>query len=346
MSAIGRLTGRPPATVPWRLARLLSGPRKVLSDGCARSLRSPALRGGPRLRGPRRNGRGRVGRGRAGGRSPAGGTFAWLGHPLPVPAWIILLGGLAAGGAPRRDDDRRGVPGRPRIEGPPSSPGPTPTAVATDEPDVLVTARAHALPPAATCPSGSDPGAPGRKDQAWPPSGTAGADSLAFDRQSGRIVASRHLLHERRSPDVDLRRLCQHVVTHGPGAEPAPAGSRGRRRFRSDDRVRAWRRVCLRARRDVELRPRRGSVGAWLGRAGPDDRLRGFDNALVIPEGRIPRSLGSRRGVRRNPHLGVRRRDRSLVRHPPAGKPWDAASMYATSFSYDPKGPRSSRTPT
>ena len=30
---------------------------------------------------------------RAVGRRRAG-TFAWLGHPLPVPAWIILLGGL------------------------------------------------------------------------------------------------------------------------------------------------------------------------------------------------------------------------------------------------------------
>ena len=33
LSEIGRLTGRPPATVRWRLARLLSGLRKELSDG-------------------------------------------------------------------------------------------------------------------------------------------------------------------------------------------------------------------------------------------------------------------------------------------------------------------------
>ena len=201
---------------------------------------------------------------RAVGRRRAG-TFAWLGHPLPVPAWIILLGGLLLAallgatmiGGAFQDDRGSKVP--------PSSPGPTPTAVATDETDVLVTARAHALPPAATCPSGSDLRAgsegPGLAAERYCGCGLPGLRSAVRSYRRRR-----HLLHERRSPDVDLRRLCQHVVTHGPGAEPAPAGSRVRRRFGSDDRVRAWRRVCLRARRDVSYdldadRWERGSDG-------------------------------------------------------------------------------------
>jgi hypothetical protein len=107
-------------------------------------------------------------------------TFAWLAAPLPVPAWIILVAGLLLaallgatmiGGAWR--DDRLSI-----VPAPSSSP---PTA----EID-LAGVRAHALPQPATCPASSDPNRPGPAHRPWPAAGTT---SMAFDLQSGKIVA-------------------------------------------------------------------------------------------------------------------------------------------------------------
>ncbi|MCU0478197.1 MAG: hypothetical protein MUE92_05570 [Chloroflexi bacterium] len=123
-------------------------------------------------------------------RRPAG-AFAWLTSPLPVPAGIVLLLGLLLaallgatmiGGAWR--DDRSSVI-------PPSTPSPSSTAVAspTAAPIAeinLAAIVAHSPPAAATCPPGSDPSAPGPTHVAWPALGTT---SMAFDRQSGKIVA-------------------------------------------------------------------------------------------------------------------------------------------------------------
>jgi hypothetical protein len=125
--------------------------------------------------------------GRAMGRRRAG-AFAWLGHPLPVPAWIVLLVGLLLAGlfgsavmvGVLRDDRVSVVPA--------VSPGPS--AMASEIAGIdLLRVRAHALPPAATCPAGATADASGSTDLTRWPSGVGGPDEMAFDRQSGRIVA-------------------------------------------------------------------------------------------------------------------------------------------------------------
>jgi outer membrane lipoprotein-sorting protein len=111
------------------------------------------------------------------------GTFAWLAAPLPVPAWIILVAGLLLAallgatmiGGAWRDDRLSIVP----------SQSPSPATTATAEID-LAGVRAHTLPRPATCPAGADPDMPGPAHRLWPAAGTT---SMAFDLQSGKIVA-------------------------------------------------------------------------------------------------------------------------------------------------------------
>jgi hypothetical protein len=67
---------------------------------------------------------------------------------------------------------------------------PSPSAGVDGGSNILATTQAHALPPAATCPAGSDPNRPGPVDQERPPAvSTLGTDrSMAFDRAAGVIV--------------------------------------------------------------------------------------------------------------------------------------------------------------
>lgn len=123
-------------------------------------------------------------------RRPAG-ALGWLSSPLPVPAGIVLLLGLLlaallgvtmVGGA-WRDDRSSVVP--PSTPSPSSIAAPSPTAAPIAEIN-LADIVAHSLPAAATCPAGTDPSAPGQARGAWPALGTT---AMAFDRQSGKIVA-------------------------------------------------------------------------------------------------------------------------------------------------------------
>ena len=68
---------------------------------------------------------------------------------------------------------------------PPASPSPVASAAATEWID-LASVTAHELPQAATCPAGTEPNATGPAHRLWPAAGTT---NMAFDRQSGQIVA-------------------------------------------------------------------------------------------------------------------------------------------------------------
>jgi hypothetical protein len=158
-------------------------------------------------------------RGRVIGRAPLA-SLAWLGHPLPVPGWIVLLVGLLLaallgsallGGA--RWGERSSIV-------PPSSP--SPSTAADKATNVLATTRAHALPPAATCPRGSNPDAVGAAEQTRPPVETVGLDHpIAFDRRAGRLV----LLASGADPTWTFDVCSNTWHDMGPSSEPAGAGS-------------------------------------------------------------------------------------------------------------------------
>jgi hypothetical protein len=113
-------------------------------------------------------------------------------RPVAVPrlAWVLLAAGLLLAlvvgsvfvGA-RRPDHAVVI-----------APSPMPSATASTAPDVgteiLATTKAGPLPAQATCPSGSNPDAPGPADQERPPAlgGIAPDAAMAFDRHAGRIV--------------------------------------------------------------------------------------------------------------------------------------------------------------
>lgn len=118
----------------------------------------------------------------------------WPPVAVARPAQMLLLAGLLLAAllgstllvGAWRDD--------PISVAPPTSPSPGPAA--DESPTLLATTRARALPPAATCPTGTDPDAPGPAGQARPPKGPEDYTNraMAFDRRAGRIV----LLADRR----------------------------------------------------------------------------------------------------------------------------------------------------
>jgi hypothetical protein len=109
-------------------------------------------------------------------------TGRWSFGSPPALAWMLLLAGLllalmAGGmlaGAWRPDLGLIVAP----------SPAPVATLVAEGT-DILASTKAKPLPAQATCPSGTDPDAPGRADQERP---FAPYGAMAFDRHAGRVV--------------------------------------------------------------------------------------------------------------------------------------------------------------
>ncbi len=113
---------------------------------------------------------------------------SWPPVAVPRPALVLLLAGLllaALLGSTLLVGAWRDAP---ISVVPPTSP--SPSMAADQGTNVLATTRAHALPPAATCPPGTDPDAPGPAAQVRPPDQLSGPleHTMAFDRRAGRIV--------------------------------------------------------------------------------------------------------------------------------------------------------------
>jgi hypothetical protein len=116
------------------------------------------------------------------------------------PNWVVAVGAAAAvfiliggvvwliGGSRSTVIDEP-MPVTTSVAVNPTTIAPSPPVVVPDAWNpILATTTANAAPPAATCPAGTDPNAPGPVDQERPDSGFVPGLSAAFDQRAGRIV--------------------------------------------------------------------------------------------------------------------------------------------------------------